>query len=129
MDFRIYLFMILVGAVLAIFGQLLSEYYLSYGFKLLTIVGGLMLIIAITGLVANYADKKLSNEKQTVIDETCEKYDSGYAAYLEGTPVDVHTVALSEYKIEIDDDLKIIKLTRRDNSSSHSTVVPVIVPH
>ena len=128
MDLKIYFSMMFVAIILIFFGRFLSEFYLSYGFKILTIIGGIMLIFSLTGFMFEVDKKNLSNEKQTVTDEMCEKYDSGYAAYLEGIPIDVHTVALSEYKIEIDDDLKIIKLTRKNNLSS-KTVVPVIVPH
>lgn len=129
MSLMILVFMILLSVAAIVYGKVREYSSLSYGPCIAKIAGITVLLLSLLGLSLCYLDKKASEKQQTVINETCEKYDSGYAAYLEGSPVDVHTVALSEYKIEIDDDLKIIKLTKKGNSSSHSTVVPVIVPH
>lgn len=129
MSLMIWVFMILLSVAAIVYGKVNEYSYLSPGPHIAKVVGLMALILSLAGLSIGYLDKKASEKQQALVNETCEKYDSGYAAYLEGSPVNVHTVALSEYKIEIDDNLKIIKLTKRDNSSSHSTVVPVIVPH
>lgn len=129
MSLMIWVFMILLSVAAIVYGKVREFSYLSYGPVIAKIMGIVVLGFSFFGLGMGYIDKKASEKQQAVIDEVCEKYDNGYATYLEGSLVDMHTVALSEYKIEIDDDLKIIKLTKRNSSSSHSTVVPVIVPH
>ena len=75
------------------------------------------------GLVAIGSYSLQAEHKKTQYDDAVAK---NYTVYLDGTEIDPQGIDIEEYKCVIDDDLKVVKLTKIIRRGG-STYVPVVV--
>lgn len=83
---------------------------------------GLAAIFCVKIKAKEYDDKLLKQD----IEKVEELIDDGYEVYLEGEKKDAKTLDLAQYEISIDDENKIVKLTRK-NRENTDEIRPVYV--
>lgn len=71
-----------------------------------------------------YDDKLLKQD----IEKVEELIDDGYEVYLEGEKKDAKTLDLAQYEISIDDENKIVKLTRKTRENTNKNRQVYIIP-
>lgn len=106
---------------------------LEYFFELVKVVAivliSLFLIMFFVMIGFKKWDEKLVAQEMEKVEAAIE---DGYDVYLEGELKDAKTLDLSQYEISIDDENKIVKLTRereKEETRTNTTVVYPIMIH